>query len=57
MRRRAAAVAPVALPARLPTAPSLGSGEPRQAFRQARVMMKMTVIIIVLIIACSSVFL
>lgn len=52
MRRRAAAVAPVALPAGLPTAPSLGSGEPRQA----RVMMKMTVLMMVLIIACSSMF-
>ena len=56
MRSRAAA-GWVASPARLPTAPSRGSGEPRQAFKQVSVVMKMTVTMIVLMIACSSEFL
>lgn len=56
MRSRAAA-GRVASPARLPTAPSRGRGEPRQAFKQVSVVMKMTVTMIVLMIACSSEFL
>lgn len=50
--------APVVLPTSLLTAPSSwGSGEPVQVFRQENVVMKMMIIMIVLIIACSSVFL
>ena len=50
--------APLALPTSLLTAPSPGgSGEPRQVFRQEHVMMKMIIIMIVLIIARSSVLL
>lgn len=49
----------VALPTRLLTASSSrGSGEPLQVFRRENVMTEMIIIImIVLIIACSSVFL
>lgn len=47
----------VALPVRLLTPPSLGSGEPLQVFRLENVMMKVIIIMITLIIACSSVFL
>ena len=53
MRRRAAA-GPAG---RLPTAPSRGSGEPRQVLKQVSVVMKMTVTVIVLTVACSSGFL
>lgn len=60
MRKRVrsrAAAGWAASPARLPTAPSRGSGEPRQAFKQVSVVMKMRVTVIVLMIACSSEFL
>lgn len=48
---------PVVLPTSLLTAPSWGNGEPVQVLRQESVMMKMMIIMIMLIIACSSVFL